>query len=306
MIIGGVGLVVIIGLLFLLTRALSGGSAEEQTASGGGFTPPSPSGAGFPGGPPQPPSQIPGGPPTPGGASLPGGPPMPGALPGPPTANSGQPASGGLSGAAPTTDALGGPLQGNLSAAPAATAKPGAKLKPLYKPRPDPFAPPGVDKLDKKKLLALQRRLMSQLREQALRSQMASVPIPNIYRAKTVAPVNPETQQPTETPVVRRTAGLLYGDRVLAVLETDGRTSVVKLGDVLTSGADSVRVTKIDRNGITLRKLGKGGGIIVVPLKSAPEGGSVGAPGGTMPMPGGPMYRRSGGPPMPGGPPLPS
>jgi hypothetical protein len=315
---GGLLLILVLwGVVKLFT-----GGGETQVAAGGGLapspfsaTPGGPPGM-MPGGPPGPP--MPGGPPGPmgpsGRPSMPGGPPMPMAGP------SGAP----VSDAAPSQGAQtldGSPSAGAQSLDPnqapsggtGGRTAPKAKkdnLKSLYTPRPDPFAPAGM--ATPAEMRKRRADYIARLEEARQQAEMAALPVGlSLWRPKSLVANNTISVDPSaqQTPVVRRVAGLLYGDRVLGVLETDGKTSVVKPGDVLTSGPDRVKVTRIDRDGIVLKKLNsKNPGTIRVPIKGAPEGAAA---TGMPPMGGAPYGRRGGfpgGPPMgprPGGPPLP-
>jgi hypothetical protein len=177
----------------------------------------------------------------------------------------------------------------------------------LYASRVEPFAPlpPPGDRAE------LERRLKAaeaKAREQAELAQLASLPAMSIFRPPTPAGsiatggtgTDPNAAA-AEIPVQRRVAGLMWGDRVAAVLETDGKGDVVRPGDVITTGGKRARVARIDRDAVILRTDDKK--TIRVPITASALGATpAGGPG-----PGGPGSGYPGMPypgmPGPGGPP---
>lgn len=308
MLIGGGGGVVLLLLIFLLARSLGGGGQEEEVGTpiatnGSPFGAPGPNTT-VPGAPGMPPGVnpagapgMPGGPtpmgPTPMGPTPMGPSPMgPGGAPGMPTMQDG-------SGATPTE----GAGVENPNRAGASAQKKKVAQKSLYPSREDAFAPlppKGDPAVLERKL----RELEAKAREQQELAKLAMMPSINIYRPKASAVVSetapaPDSNVAPEVQVNRRVAGLMWGDRVAAVLETDGRGDVVRPGDVITTGGKRARVTRIDRDAIILRTDDKK--TIRVPLTASP---TVATPTGAGPsaMPGMPGMPMPGGyPGMPGG-----
>lgn len=302
---GALGGVVIVALLAFL---LFGGGPEapdetlvvDQPGAGTPFTPGgAPGGAGMPGGMP--------GPPMPGGA-----PAAPG-MPGPPT---GPPMPGATNVAPMDAGATDPNAPAEATATVVAPKKTGQP--PMYAPRRDPFRPLGYPNITRDQLEARLRRAYARAKEEAElarnRAILDAMPIPQIARGPQPKPVSADgttSGQTPETPVNRRVAGLLYGDRVLAVLETEGKSEVVKPGDIISDPTGKqLRVARIDREAVLLKRLDNNQ-TIRVPLEGMPEGsaaaggyptGGYQGPGG-LPGPGmmpGPMVGpRPGGMPMP-------
>ncbi len=306
---GALGGVVIVGLLAFLLFGRGPEAPDEtlvvdQPGTGTPFAPGgAPGAAGMPGGMP--------GPPMPGGAPAASG--MPGGMPGPPT---GPPMPGTTNVAPPDAGATDPNAPAEATATVAAPKKTGQP--PMYAPRQDPFRPLGYPNITRDQLEARLRSAYARAKEEAElarnRAILDAMPIPQIARGPQPKPVSADgttSGQTPETPVNRRVAGLLYGDRVLAVLETEGKSEVVKPGDIISDPTGKqLRVARIDREAVLLKRLDNNQ-TIRVPLEGMPEGsaaaggyptGGYQGPGG-LPGPGmmpGPMVGpRPGGMPMP-------
>lgn len=88
---------------------------------------------------------------------------------------------------------------------------------------------------------------------------------------------------PVQSSAGRRMAGVLFGDGVYAILETNGKAEAVQPGDTVEGG----KVVSISADGLTIKT--DDDRTIFVPLSSTPTGGeqtgggSVGFPGGGFP-----------------------
>lgn len=233
----------------------------------------------------------------PGSAGMPGGmpgPPMPGGAPGMPGPPTGPPMPGATNVAPPDAGATDPNVPAEATTTVAAPKKTGQP--PMYAARRDPFRPLGYPNITRDQLEARLRRAYARAMEEARlardRATLAAIPIPNIYRPAAPTPVSADGQaagQTPEVPVNRRVAGLLYGDRVLAVLETEGKSEVVKPGDIISDPTGKqLRVARIDREAILLKRLDNNQ-TIRVPLEGIPEGSIAagGYPTGGYPGPGG-------------------
>jgi len=179
-----------------------------------------------------------------------------------PPADGSQPAAGGAPAAMPDPAAS---QAGTVAQAPAAQPSSGTSvvaMKPMETWRGDPFLPIGYK---------------PPVRKVRVTPRIQDFPFERIFthQRKKVEGTKAEIQQPS-----RRMAGILLGDRVYAIIETNGATQVVQPGDY-TMDRLAV-VTRIENDKVILKTVDEKPRYVTVTMAASPSTQSV-APSGNAP-----------------------